>query len=314
MNNNPLDDRIREAQLKKLSIEIETLEAERREALLEEQAQIEEMNKPWWKKVNFYRFGGAIAVFFPIAWFYLFEVIGPSLELQQINRELQMTQLTVQIDTLSKKIDEDLSNLEAQNKEQFLKRARLVEAQQQQLNKVDSLLEMTEGKLIRLKEDLKPLEGASYEGQIDELIASWSGFYTPSRKNIELVQDEFAAFIRERAQKMGGEFTEEEGEVENVRKFYIGNLHNVIFPDDKKNTEGVAIEVFVEALNNVYTVKSLVNVEYSKNNNAASKKLGEIPKRNARLAIQKLEFQDEFKEDIERGLKRRISDLELAFE
>lgn len=314
MDSNPLDDQIRQAQLKKLSIEIETLEAERREALLEEQAKREEVNKPWWKKLNFYRFGAAIAVFFPIAWFYLFEVIGPSLELQQINRELQMTQLTVQIDTLSKKIDEDLLDLEAQNKEQFLKRARLVEAQQQELNKVDSLLEMTEDKLSILKADLRSLGDSSYEGQINRLIKSWSGLYTPSRKNVGLINEAFTRFIKERSRKMKGTFEEVEGEVDNVQKYYISDLHNVIFPEDQKNTERLTVEVFVEVLNNVYTVKSLVNVEYSKNNKAEARKLGDIPKKNARLAIQKLQFQEDFKNDIEEALKRRLSGIELEFE
>ncbi|MCI4669144.1 MAG: hypothetical protein MRZ79_13495 [Bacteroidia bacterium] len=314
MNSNQLDDQIREAQLKKLAIEIETLEAERREALREEEAQLEEMNRPWWRKVNFYRFGAAIAVFFPIAWFYLFEVIGPSLELQQINRELQMTQLTVQIDTLGKKIDEDLAELENRNSQQLHERALLVEAQRQELSKIDSLLEMTEDELKNLKAELRSLGDSSFEGSIDRLITSWSKFYTPSRKNVEEIQLKFAEYIKQRARRMGGKYEEEDSEVDGVKKFYISDLHNVIFPDDKKNTERVTIEMIVEALNNVYTVRTAVNVEYSKNNKADSKKLGDIPRKNARLAIQKLEFQDDFKNDIRKDLGKRIKDLEVKFE
>ncbi|MEO0897010.1 MAG: hypothetical protein AAFY71_11465 [Bacteroidota bacterium] len=316
MSNSPeyLDQQIREAELKKLALEIETLEAERKAQIREEEEAEEEANKPWWKKVNFFRFFGAIAVFFPIAWFYLFEVIGPTIELQNLNRELALTQLNVQIDTLGKKIDEDIIDLEEQNKEQFLQRAGLVEAQQQELNKVDSLLAFTEENLKSVVEDNR-LEGDSSTVQkINSLVTAWAQFYTPSRKEVYRIQDQFASFVKEQARKLGGTFTEVEGEVSNVRKFLITDLHNSIFPEDKRNTESVEVESFVQALNNVYTIKSLVNVKYSKLNNASSDKMGEIPKKNARLAIQKLQFQEDFKKNIEKSLRRRISGLELVFE
>ncbi len=313
-NTESLDSQIREAQLRKLAIEVERLEAERREQEREEQEAIEKATRPWYKKVNFYRLGGAVAVFFPIAWFYLFEVIGPSLELQNINRELAMTQLTLQIDTLSKKIDEDLRDLEEQNQEQFNKRAALVEDHQLQMSQVDSLLDLTQVQLSSIM-NVNQVEGDEETvNSLKTLMETWADFYTPSREDVEKIQVAFADFVKKEAQRMGGEFEEVEGDVGNVRRFMINDLHNAIFKDDNKNTERLIVQTFVEPLKETYTIKSLVNVEYSRRNNAKEDKMGDIPKRNARMAIQKLQFQEDFKKEIEESIRKSLPELELVFE
>ncbi len=298
-----LDQELKAAELKRLQLHIEQLEAEKRQREQERLSQIEAEQKPWYYRLNYLQLGTTLLVILPVVWFYLTEVISPSLETQNIQAELASAKLEQDLRQAEENLNQERTAFQAKQDSLFDVTARRTQIYRTRIKKLEEVKISSLRLIGQIEEENNKGRRRNYLAELRTVLNEFeAGDQAIITALQQAIQREISAYVNQGQDPQIEQETTSDGRLTVA----VSDLENFVFSRwPRKTIEQLTLGFVVDGSEQTYTI--LAHAEVLMSEKTKANKLKEVPE-GATYQLALDQFQQELLEHLSTQLNESVAD------